>query len=167
MAKLNPATKSGEYLRQADYWKMVDTLLGGTSAMRAARGEYMPAHGNETDTEYDNRVKTAVLLNEFKRVLNSLAGRPFQEPINLNEDVPELIKEFAEDVNMLGDNLTVFCANWLKPHWLSAWPMCWWICRASTKAPKATRRAHRRERWQMTYRITCALTPCCCNPKAC
>ncbi len=96
-------------------WRLIETLLGGTEAMREAGELYLPRHQEETDKGYQERLASAVLLNMVERTLDTLSGKPFSEPIRLNEDVPQVIKEIIlPDVDLQGNNLDVFARQWFR-----------------------------------------------------
>lgn len=111
----SPATTSGAYDLMFPRWRLIETLLGGTEAMREAGELYLPRHQEETDKGYQERLASAVLLNMVERTLDTLSGKPFSEPIRLNEDVPQVIKEIIlPDVDLQGNNLDVFARQWFR-----------------------------------------------------
>ena len=111
------ASPSSAYLRMAPRWRMIDVLLGGTEAMRAAGKEFLPQYDNESDKNYQSRLQRATLLNMTEQTLDTLAGKPFREAIVLDEDVPTQIEDLAEDVDMQGNNLQVFARSWFREAW--------------------------------------------------
>jgi len=113
--KTSPATTSNAYDAMAPRWAVIDALLGGTEAMRAAGEAYLPRHEEETEKGYQARLASAVLLNMVEQTLNSLAGKPFCDPIKLNEDVPKRIEdEILPDVDLQGNKLDVFARSWFR-----------------------------------------------------
>jgi hypothetical protein len=115
--KPNVATPSSAYLRMAPRWRMIETLLGGTEAMRLAERDYLPQHENENNKNYENRLERATLLNMTEQILGHLAGKPFEEQVVLGEDVPEAIVVQAEDIDLQGSNLHAFCRSWFRDGW--------------------------------------------------
>lgn len=104
----SPATTSAAYDRMAPRWRLIETLLGGTEALRAAGELYLPMHQEETAAGYDERLNQAVLFNMVGQTLDTLAGKPFSEPVGL-DDVPEAIeKQVLYDVDLQGNNIDVF-----------------------------------------------------------
>jgi hypothetical protein len=95
---------------QAD-WMLATALLGGTRAMRAAGKTYLPQWPNEDDKSYQTRLQTSTLFPAFKRTVETLTGKPFSKPITVGDDVPEIIKEWTEDVDLEGRNLDAFAAD--------------------------------------------------------
>lgn len=113
--KTSPATTSCAYDFMAPRWQVIDTLLGGTEAMRAATTTYCPQHQEETDAAYAGRLAATVLTNFVEQTLDTLAGKPFTEPVKVGEDVPERIKsEILDDVDLQGNKLDVFCSQWFR-----------------------------------------------------
>lgn len=111
----SPATTSGAYDQMLPRWHVIETLLGGTEAMREAGETYLPRHQEETDKGYQERLASAVLLNMVEQTLDTLSGKPFSEPIKLNEDVPPAIEEtILPDVDLQGNNLDVFARQWFR-----------------------------------------------------
>lgn len=112
MAKVDPTkdpmTTSGNYAAMVAKWAMIDALLGGTEAMRAAGEVYLPRHAREGDLNYEERLMKAVLFNMFELTVNLLADKPFTEQISFSESMPATLVEYAEDVDLRGSNLTRF-----------------------------------------------------------
>jgi len=113
-AKKDPSTTSIAYQAMLPSWKKIETVLGGTTAMRAAGEEYLPKHQNEKSKAYNDRLKTSTLYNLTSLTLESWVGRPFSDPIMPNDDVPELVKDLLEDIDLQGNSLTTFGRNWFK-----------------------------------------------------
>lgn len=111
----SPATTSLAYDAMRPRWDVVDTLLGGTEAMRAAGEAYLPKHSEETQEGYDERLNAAVLLNMVEQTLDTLSGKPFSEPVKINDDVPAgIVETILEDVDQEGNNLDVFARRWFR-----------------------------------------------------
>lgn len=111
------ATPSSAYERMAPRWRQMDVLLGGTEAMRDAGKEFLPQYDNESNKNYDARLKRATLLNMTEQTLDTLAGKPFREQVVLEEDVPSQLVGMAEDIDMQGNNLHAFCRSWFRESW--------------------------------------------------
>jgi hypothetical protein len=108
----DPSSTSLEHDLMAPKWDKVDTLLGGTEAMRAAGLKYLPRHQDETDLGYEARRVGNVLLNRTEHTLENLVGKPFSEPIKLDDKLPDAIKALLEDIDLQGNSLDVFCRQW-------------------------------------------------------
>ena len=93
-------------------WSKINSLLGGTEAMRAAGELFLPRHQEEDFQNWQNRLERSVLTNVFKRTLRSLSGRPFTEQVRLAEVPDELDRgEFSDDVDKQGNNIDIFAHN--------------------------------------------------------
>lgn len=95
-------------------WALVQTLFGGTSAMRAAGKTYLPQWPNEDEDSYKNRLATAVLFPAYKRTIETLTGKPFSKPLAIGDDVPTQIKEWLEDADLQGRNLQAFGSDLME-----------------------------------------------------
>ena len=97
---------------QAD-WQLIADLLGGTSAMRAARERYLPKRPMEEKSDYEARLNSATLFPALSQTIERLVGRVFSEPLMPNDDIPDWIKnEIIPDVDQQGRNLHVFAKEW-------------------------------------------------------
>jgi hypothetical protein len=92
-------------------WPIVDALLGGTPAMRAAGATYLPQWPGESDKAYKARKDTATLFPAFGRTVEVLAGKPFSKPVTLTDEVPARIVEWSNDIDLQGRNLHAFAAS--------------------------------------------------------
>ena len=111
----NPSTTSDAYDFMAPKWNVIAALLGGTESMRSEGERYLPKHQEETQQGWEARRDGAVLLNMVEQTLDTLAGKPFTEPIKAKDDVPAIIQEkVLDDVDLQGNNLNVFCRAWFR-----------------------------------------------------
>lgn len=111
----SPATTSCAYDRMIHRWVMIETLLGGTEAMRAAGEAYAPKHAEETQEHYDDRIQGSVLFNMVEQTLDTLSGKPFTEPPKPGDDIPAaIVDQILEDVDLQGNNLDVFVRRWFR-----------------------------------------------------
>ncbi len=93
---------------QADL-ELVDTLTGGTDAMRAAGQRYLPREPRESMEAYRNRLSRSVLYNAFADTVQKLVGKPFSKPVVVAADTLEPIKGWCENIDLSGSNVTTFC----------------------------------------------------------
>lgn len=98
----------------ASHWALASALMGGTTAMRAAKQTYLPKWPKESDESYATRVAVSVLFPGFSRTVATLAGKPFSKPLTLSEDTPPQIRdEWSTDIDMEGRNIHSFAADCL------------------------------------------------------
>ena len=107
----SPDTPSSDYMAMLPYWDMVETLLGGAAAMRAAGEAYLPRFPNESDDDYEYRRVNAKFTNLFADVVANLAAKPFAEKLTLGEGASDRMLKLAEDIDGRGNNLHVFASN--------------------------------------------------------
>lgn len=105
------------------YWDKVDAVLDGIEGMKMHFHEFLPKFRDEDDTDYKFRTSCAVMTNVYNDIAESLAGKPFEQPVQLvsdqtdaNEDteangIPDAIDEFVYNVDGSGSNLTVFASQ--------------------------------------------------------
>lgn len=114
----DPSVKSMAYTFMEPKWAMIQALLGGTYAMRAAEREYLPQHAEESQENYNERLNRDTLFNMFELTLDSLVGKPFVEPVKLNSDVPDQISNsktgFAKNIDLQGNDISSFSREWLR-----------------------------------------------------
>ena len=95
----------------ASDWPLIDALLGGTAAMRAAGKTYLPQWPAEDRDSYADRLATATLFPAYERTVSVLTGKPFSKPITIEEDVPERLLPWLENVDLQGRNLHAFASD--------------------------------------------------------
>jgi hypothetical protein len=103
--------QSPEVQAMAANWPIVEALLGGTAAMRAAGQAFLPKWPNEEQASYNTRLSTATLFPALARTISVMTGKPFAKQVTLSEDVPANIKEWCEDADQQGNNLHSFSAD--------------------------------------------------------
>lgn len=106
--------QSPEVAQMAQKWAISDALLGGTAAMRSAGEAFLPKWPNEERESYDARLKTATLFPAFRRTIGVMAGKPFSKQLTFGNDVPEVIREYCENIDLEGHNLHAFGCNILQ-----------------------------------------------------
>lgn len=98
------------------HWTLIDDLLGGTDAMRAAAERYIPrrsteAVGSEGAQYYDARLKLATLLPAFEESIARYTGRVFTESVQLEEVPQQMRDQILPDIDREGSNHEVFLRN--------------------------------------------------------
>lgn len=91
--------------------ELINDLMGGTDAMRAAGKRRLPRWPNEDSEAYDSRLAVATLFPAYQRTVEVLGSKPFSKPVTLGEDVPARIKEWCEDVDRAGRNMHAFLSE--------------------------------------------------------
>jgi len=93
-------------------WDMMQTLLDGTDAMRAAGEAYLPRHESEGETRYAERLAGNVLFNVTDLTLRTWVGKPFSSAVQYTDDFAPHLKPFIGDIDLQGNNVDVFAREW-------------------------------------------------------
>lgn len=112
MAKSDgPDAKSLDHLAMADFWFKVETILGGTVAMRREHNRFLPKHPDENDQNYLVRAKHAKFTNVYRDIVENLAQRPFAKEVDVAEDAPDTVFDFTKDVDGRGNTIHTFAGE--------------------------------------------------------
>ena len=106
-------TPIAAYNAMAAHWELIDALLGGTLAMRAASDTYLPRETKEDATLYNNRLNRSVLYGAYEDTVEDLADRPFAKPVTIQGELPDVLADILESVDGQGTNLTQFARELL------------------------------------------------------
>jgi len=109
-----PANPSAARQRMLPMWRLMDALLGGTETMRNSGKEYLTQHTGEVEDRYTERLAGATLWNQLEITLGGWVGRPFRDPLKLNDDVPKEIVDISDDIDQLGTNMDTFARSWFR-----------------------------------------------------
>jgi len=104
----NPGMESRNYAEMQLRWHLPETLMGGTTAMRAQRETYLPRDDKESPGNYEARLRRSFLLNAYGRTVRSMTGKPFSKPIVLREGADPQLAELVEDIDREGRKLNLF-----------------------------------------------------------
>lgn len=112
MTKKNLLKRSPDIETMVPYWEKVSDILDGEDAIKARGKKYLPKFPDEEENDFDFRLTVAKFTNIYRDVVEGLATKPFQDEIGLlgGEKRPQQLKDFAEDVDGFGSNLTTFAA---------------------------------------------------------
>lgn len=91
-------------------WLTVDTILGGTTAMRLAGKAYLPQEKKEKDENYTARLNRSTFDNYYKEALDRAVDKVFSQDIQLKDQSPEIVI-WAQDVDQQGRDLTQFAKD--------------------------------------------------------
>lgn len=108
MADLKPDNPSSDYTAMLPYWEMVETILEGAAAMRAAGERFLPKFPGESKDDYEFRRKNAKFTNIYRDIVENLASKPFAKQVDLVENsASQKVKDIAEDIDGAGNHLHV------------------------------------------------------------
>jgi len=103
----NPSIKHPLLVSIEDKLELVDTLYGGTAAMRDAGTEYLPKEPGEEATNYTNRLARTVLYPAYKEAVKTNTGKLFIQDVVVENPLPA-IEEIIQGVDEENNNLTDF-----------------------------------------------------------
>lgn len=109
---MDPSTASVSYQQMAEKWELPLALMGGTPAMLSHEARFLPRHPAENERVYRERVKRSVLRNYFRKCVQRITGRVFAENFAISDDMPEILKEYLTDVDLMGRSLGSFARDW-------------------------------------------------------
>lgn len=95
------------YKAMSEAWGIVDSLCGGTAAMRAAGTEYLPQEPRESNAAYRVRLNRSFLFPGVKETIKMLSAKPFEQDVVL-ESTSEDIKDMVRNIDLMGRDLTNF-----------------------------------------------------------
>lgn len=110
----DPSTVSSAVAAMQEDWAIVDVLMGGTRAMRAAGEKRLPKFPKEDKQSYADRLATSTLLPAYSETIQNNTGRVFAEPVALGEDVPDVIRGYTQNIDNQGNNLEVWLQNYFR-----------------------------------------------------
>jgi len=94
-------------------WARLEALDGGTPTMRSVAQQLLPQWPAESAAAYGSRLATATLFPAWKRTVNVMSGKPFSQPMEL-EDADASITNWAQDIDLQGTNLHTFAAEMFR-----------------------------------------------------
>lgn len=111
--------RSADSAAMLDYWDQTDAIVDGIGALRLAAEKYMPKFSDEEDKDYQVRLKCTKMTNVYRDGVEGLSSKPFEQEVSLVESdddgnnivIPDAIKEFTENVDGSGNNLTIFSGS--------------------------------------------------------
>lgn len=109
MADKSIRAQSDQVAAMSAPWAMIDALMEGTTAMRAAGKTFLPQWPKEEDDSYQKRLGTAVLHPVFKRTVLVNAARPFSRPMSI--DVAARIQAWLPNIDNQGTDLGSFAVQ--------------------------------------------------------
>lgn len=95
-------------------WGLIDTLLGGTKAMRAAGTTWLPREEKEEVLAYRNRLERSFLYGGFKDTIKKYGNKPFTKPVTLQGEVPDRLKPIEDNADGTGRNLSRCAEEWFS-----------------------------------------------------
>jgi hypothetical protein len=111
-------------------WPLLEALMGGTNAMRAAGATLLPRWPAEEDDSYAARLKTATLFPAFRRTVSVMASKPFAKAPTFSDGTPAPILDWCDDIDREGVNFATFAAEMMGE------ALAYGLCGALVESPK-------------------------------
>lgn len=108
------STLTPECHKMVELLHLPRTLMGGTEEMRKARERYLPREKAEDQDDYQVRLFRTVLFNAFGKTVEDMTGKVFNKPIIVQDSVPDVIKDWCENVDLAGRHINVFAKDIFK-----------------------------------------------------
>jgi len=111
MAKENKNTVDSPcsaYTAMQSHWDLIDDLLGGTLAMRAAGEKWLPKEPKEENQAWQNRLDRSILYGAYSDTVDDLVGRPFSKPVTIQGKLPEQLASLEDNCDGQGTDFTQF-----------------------------------------------------------
>lgn len=103
--------RGDDIAKMVGYWDKTAAIIDGIEAMREAGALFLPKFTDEEAEEHESRLKLTKMTNVFRDIVESLAAKPFERNVKIDEDgdpLPELISNFDQNVDGAGLTLTAF-----------------------------------------------------------
>lgn len=110
--------RSTDSAKMLPYWTLTDDIVTGYAAIKAKGATYLPKFPDELNDDYNNRLDCGKFTNIFRDIIETLAAKPFEEEVTLiegdadeGETAPQPIKDFVENVDGAGNNMSSFAGT--------------------------------------------------------
>lgn len=107
----DPGCESADYKAMSPVWDKISAILGGLHHVRRGKTKYLPKYEDESESEYCRRLESTAWRPEFEDGVRNLSAKPFQKDVTVKDTASQKIKDFAEDVDGCGNNLTRFAKD--------------------------------------------------------
>lgn len=88
---------------------MIDCLLGGTTAMRAAGKKYLPQWPLEEDDAYKARMAVSTLPPGYAETVGNTVDRLLWNPLTVSHCLPERVQQWLADFDGSGCDMESWC----------------------------------------------------------
>lgn len=105
---------------------LMRALMGGTRTMRAAQKLYLPPFEGEDEsnipgtstTDWQRRLSQSVLFEFFPHAIRLCTAKLTGTEITATEKVPEILRDWLENIDLQGNDLHVFTTGLVAEGWL-------------------------------------------------
>lgn len=103
-----PDTLSPAAAVQVPERQLCRDLWGGNSTVKSKGELYLPRAPGEKNRNYDDRLARSLFFNAFRQAVVGLVGLIFRKDPVLGQDVPEVIVEHWENIDLAGTHGDIF-----------------------------------------------------------
>jgi hypothetical protein len=103
-----PDWRDPESLHLEKTWETCREAYEGTDALIANARKYLPKHKKEKAEDYRARCEHSAVFNSFAATVNGLNGLAFAKEATLGSDVPQKLRDHAENIDGAGTTLHGF-----------------------------------------------------------
>lgn len=104
----SPAIPHPAYTRTKERRDKCRVLFDGTPAVREGTEAFLAKLPDESDDSYAFRVKLCAVFNGYERTVKASVGLMLETDPVLGDDMPQSLKDIAEDVDLKGTHLSVY-----------------------------------------------------------
>lgn len=109
--KHKPDTRDAGQERQMQAVGICRDVYAGTLRIREKGSKYLPQMEREERKDYEKRLAVSRLYNAYRRSVGGLVGMVFSKDPQLADNLPDALKEHAENIDMAGRHLSVFARD--------------------------------------------------------
>ena len=97
-------------------WELIEDLCLGRDQMILKATRWLPMEDGEKPDRYGVRLERSFLFGAFADTLERLAAKPFGREVMIEnaDQLPEALQELAQNVDLLGTDLTAFAKKIFK-----------------------------------------------------
>ena len=106
--KNTPDFECAAYTAMSPAWNVLADVLAGQDTIKAKTIEYLPKEAAEHDDAYSRRLKRSLFFEDYRDCVVNLTGMVFRKSPTLGDDVPDYLKQLAENVDNAGTHFDVF-----------------------------------------------------------
>jgi Domain of unknown function (DUF4055) len=96
---------------QLAMWRKCRDAYEGTDALLDNPTRYLPKHKKEKPEDYRLRCEHSAVFNAYGAVVTGLVGLAFAKPPTLGTDVPQKLRDHAENIDGRGTHLNQFASD--------------------------------------------------------
>src|SRR6476619_6163201 len=97
--KNSPDFTCAAYNAMLSGWTLWGDVIGGQDPIKAKRETYLPKEPAELKEDYERRLAQTIYFEDGRDCMTNLGGAVFRKSPVLADDVPELLRQLAENID--------------------------------------------------------------------